>query len=365
MTKRFLVLGIGAAQADLLARLTSEFETHALSNTTAGPGRAHARHFAQVDITDRDSVLRYARDHAVDQIYSVGSDVAMPTVGYVAEQLHLPRLVSEEVAVTCNNKGLLRHHLQGLPGSLEFEVLEHANQVTSVPLPAMLKPVDSQGQRGVCSVSAYAQIPAAFAAAVGFSRSGRVIVEQKIEGREISVNAFFAEGEMVFFLPSERESWAQFDGGIIRRHILPASFSDRAEEAVRELVLRTAAQLGIQEGPLYFQIKMNGDLPYLIEVAPRLDGCHLWRLILASTGVDLLDGCIKRLQGRTVTMPAALNVRPAYLEFFCQPPGESFSLVDAHPDAVHVEFYYAPGEYVRSTNGVMEKCGYQIVMGEL
>lgn len=360
--KKFLVLGIGNAQVDLLEYLSGRYEIHALANSPQARGYPLADHFETINITDKQQVLDYARAHDIDAIYSVGSDVAMPTVSYVAEQMGLPLLVSSDTAEVCNNKVALRNRLKGVYGAVEFALMDSPDAGAGVPLPAMLKPVDSQGQRGVQTITDPSQIPAAFENAIAFSRSKQAILERKIDGPEISVNAYMRDGEMVFFLPSGRQAWPQFDGGIIHKHLLPGDLSPAAVANVHRLASDTVAALQIANGPVYFQIKMDGDTPYLIEVTPRLDGCHMWRFIEAATGVNLLDAAVTQLLGGTPEFPDTLTIRPGVLEFFCQPPGEEFAPLDPDPEAQSVVWYYTAGQCVSRMNGFMEKCGFQIVM---
>ncbi|UWQ19676.1 acetyl-CoA carboxylase biotin carboxylase subunit family protein [Jannaschia sp. M317] len=360
--KKFLVLGIGNAQVDLLEYLSGSFEVHALANSTEARGYSLADVFGLVNIADPDAVLEYAKANEIDYVYSVGSDVAMPSAMYVAEQLGLPHFVSSRTAVICNNKVKLRTELAQTYGALEFSLLEDGTGGRDIPLPAMLKPVDSQGQRGVQTITSHDEIPAAFETAIAFSRSGKAILERKVDGVEISVNAYMVDGELVFFLPSDRLAWAQFDGGIIRKHILPTTLSDQVVANVRRLAEESLKALEIRNGPAYFQIKIDAETPRLIEVTPRLDGCHMWRLIRATTGVDLLDASIRHLQGDTPVFPKDIPLRAGVLEFLCQPPGETFHRVETDPEAETLVWYYDEGQKVSRMNGYMEKAGFQIVV---
>jgi formate-dependent phosphoribosylglycinamide formyltransferase (GAR transformylase) len=362
LVKKFLVLGIGNAQVDILDYLSTrtDVEIHALSYSNAGRGLSYVNFFEVIDITDKASVLIYALEHRINFIYSVGSDVAMPTAMWVAEQLGIPHFVSAQTASLCNTKHELRAFLQGIYGSVPFETLDEKCLVTQVAFPAMVKPVDSQGQRGVSTVTHESDLLAAYEYAVGFSRSKTVIIENKIDGPEISVNTFQVNGKLVFFLPSDRLSWDGFDGGVIHKHILPTQLNAAAVKNVRKLVVDTLAKLDINEGPAYFQIKMQGDEPFLIEVTPRLDGCHMWRLIAQCTGVNLLDATISHLFSESVEVPSAFDITPGVLEFICQPPSTNFIPVQIDGDYDHAEYYYQAGDVVRSMNGKMEKCGYLI-----
>ncbi|MBY5978948.1 ATP-grasp domain-containing protein [Ferrimonas balearica] len=364
--KKFLVLGIGNAQVDILRYLkqSAEFEVHALSNTDQGRGLQYVDRFEIIDITNKQAVLEYAKCHDVDVIYSIGSDVAMPTVAYVSEQLGKPGFVSHEAAMTCNNKNLFRQKLSGCYGAVPFVVAESESDLAKAEqlrFPIIVKPVDSQGQRGVGTASNLEEVAGLYRAAIRHSRSQKVIFEEKIDGEEISVNAYLHNGELAFFLPSGRISWAQFDGGIIHKHYVPSDLSDAAVANVRRLVEETLAALAITDGPAYFQIKMSAETPYLIEVTPRFDGCHMWRLIEHCCGVNLLEAAVEHLT-TGVFSPLANDyaVKPACLEFHCQPPGEHFVMPEPSGDVLYEELYYQPGDAVREMNGKMEKCGYKV-----
>ncbi len=361
-TRRFLVLGIGHAQVDLLRHLQGRCELHALSNSRHGRGFPLVDRFAEIDITDQQAVLSYARANHIDQIYTVGSDVAMPTVAHVASEMGLSSLVAPSVAATCNHKVAMRTALKEVYGAVPFELVAGPGADVTLGWPVVVKPVDSQGQRGVSMIGDPQVFDAAVVAAITHSRAGQAIVEPLIDGPEISVNAYLRDGELIFFLPSARVSWPDFDGGIIHQHLLPASLTDAEVARVRRLVVETLNTLGLRQGPAYFQIKMSGGHPWLIEVTPRLDGCHMWRLIEAATGVNLLSMAVSHLLGHAPDEVQAFTTRLARLEFFCQPPDTLVHHVEPHPSAVHVEWYYEPGERVRRMNGKMEKCGYQIIL---
>lgn len=358
--KKFLVLGIGNAQVDLYRKLQGNFEIYGLSNTSDGRGYEYCDHFECIDITNKCEVLEYSKKNNIDYIYSIGSDVAMPTVAYVSEKLNLPLFVSHGASEKCNNKALFREELIGTYGSIPFQVEKILPEVLNIDYPVIIKPVDSQGQRGVTTAVDDKQLINSFHFARNYSRCGDVIFEKKISGQEISVNAYIENGKLAFFLPSDRESWNEYDGGIIRKHILPSTINTKAIGNVEKLVRETISKIGIKNGPVYFQIKMEDDNPFLIEVTPRFDGCHMWNLIKFSTGIDLLSICIEHLvSGKKVEIPS-YNVTPATLEFLCQPPNEKVMVHKPDSNALYEEYYYKNGDIVKKMNGIMEKCSYKI-----
>jgi len=368
MVESILILGIGNAQKDLFEYCSRHhIRTYACSYTDQGPAATLADHFEPVDIADVNGVLDYARWADVDLVYSIGSDIAMTTIGSVSEALGLPHFVSARVARICNNKAELRSFLGAeFAGNLKHQVIRDTDESIDLTFPLMMKPVDSQGQRGVRKVTNMEELLAHFPNVRSYSRSGDVILEAYVDGPEISVNTYSVDGRMVFLLCSERIVWPQYQGGIIHKHRIPCeSISPEALANVERLVEQTLEKLKIVNGPAYFQIKLSRDTPILLEVTPRLDGCHLWRVISEYSGFDLLDAAMKHLSG---TPPQEHHQQPQAsgqlyeLEFFCDVPGEPFSSNKYSPtNPIFLEWFYADNETIRPVNGLFEKCGYQII----
>lgn len=364
--KKILVLGTGAAQADLIRACKEKgWEVHACSYRSGDPGEKLADHFELINIVDADAVADYAARNRVDAVYSAGSDIAMPTAFSVSERLGLPQFCPTESAVICNTKTLLRKTLgRDFAGNIPYQTLRSKDERVELSYPLMVKPEDSQGQRGVFCAHDHGELLDRFDESMHFSRSKKLILEERIEGDEISINTFSCDGKLLFFLPSERISWEGSSGGIIHRHILPGKWSSdhAAMDRVRDLVDRTLRRLSILNGPAYFQIMMDqSGTPYLIEVTPRLDGCHMWRLIRYSTGIDLLDLTVNALSGEKRDSLPPYSAEPFETEFLCQAPDIPFRRDQFElGEYVYLEWYYKDGDIVNRMNGYKEKGGYVI-----
>ncbi len=367
---RFLVLGMGNAQADLIRMLSDDHEIHALSYSFEGAGKEFVDIFKQVDIKDEQSVFEYAKLHDIDIVYSVGSDLGMVTAAVVSSKLKLPSLITPEIARVCHNKDLLRNRLSTLDWNVKFRVLEATSDMTEFSYPFILKPVDSQGQRGVFLVKNQSDFVKKFTTSLRHSRSKRLIVEEYIEGPEISVNAYVVDGEIRFSFISDRIVWSEFSAGIINKHRFPSQFiNEESKIQIHYLMVEVIDCIGIKNGPVYFQIKLKrNDEPKLIEVTPRLDGCHMWRLIKHATGVDLLETTINHLMGASEnsfvfnTVNGTSNGNETWvLEFMCEKPEKEVNInkYDTSNSLYH-DWYYKNGETVNPMNTFMEKCGYQI-----
>ena len=363
---KVLILGVGNAQVDAL-RLLKEMNciTYGLSWRNAGRGIKFCDHFDIIDIKDKDKVLAYAERNKVDVVYSVGSDIAMPTIGYVSEELGLPYFCSEYSATVLNNKFLLRNFLMehnllniAFQGGKHWKDFDNWNK-----FPAILKPVCSQGQRGIRKIENKNDIKKHIQNAQNFSESGEVILEEFITGVEISANLFLNEGKIIYCFISDRKTYEELDGGLVKSHIFPTKMNTKLQTRALQIASDTVKHLNIQNGPVYFQMMYNSDDVHIIEVTPRLDGCHIWRLIKFYTGIDLLKLTFDMLLGKTI-VPESFheNGHIRGLHFFSQKPNRKFKFTDfiVPEETKYNEFYYEDGQKVRPLNKVFEKVGYYI-----
>lgn len=366
MKKKLLILGAGNAQLDLISYARNiGLEVHACSYSDTDRGIPMVDFFAQINIVDTEKIESYVRENKIDYIYSVGSDIAVPAFCTVAERLNMFRFVSSKTAETCCNKHLMREALgSDNPFNVPFMVCRTLDEAKTADFyPLMIKPVDSQGQRGVFKAEGYEELSRKFNYAMQHSSCKKVILEKHIEGSEVSVNAYVRDGKIIFSMLSDRESFSSLPGGIIKAHHLPSVFEGtKAHGKINELVCGTVTRLKIENGPVYFQIKISDGQPYLIEVTPRLDGCHMWRLIKEYCGVDLLDITMRHLLGEGIEIPQyEVSSVPVHTEFFCEPPDTVF-VAEKYEKYIadYKFFYYSSGDIVKKMNGYMEKCGYRI-----
>lgn len=368
MTK-VLILGGLAGQVDALESLRRRgVETHMCGHVRKGPGVEEADHFHVADITSVDAVKRVAMEIGADIVYSVGSDIAMPTVVRVSEDLGLPHFHGVELTDTLRRKQELRTRLDASDLSpVRFVSVQRGDRSPDWNVfPAIVKPVDSQGQRGITLIHSAAELDGAIAIAKENSISGPVIIEEFLEGPEISAHVVVVGGEVKFFLASDRFVWDGPMVGIPMAHGVPL----RADTAVwtddfRELVEGIVTALQVEEGPLYFQAICTTAGPRIIEVASRLDGCHLWRLLRLSTGFDLMDAVLGRLLGEPwPRFPGEDEAKPMVLEFMLDSPETivtpEYITRAIRDDAIFSEVQTAESEKPRRTNDGIARIGYQI-----
>ncbi|MDC7783888.1 ATP-grasp domain-containing protein [Priestia megaterium] len=366
--KKVLVLGVAAVQMDAILQLKEMgIKTYACAQANDGPGSKVADHFELINFIDEDKVIELINNQEIDCVYSVGSDIAMPISTAISEKMGLPYFVTSRTAKICNNKNQMRDFFgNNFKGNVRYQILENSSTEITLDYPFIMKPSDSQGQRGVRLINNFSEFSSHFQESKNYSRSGLVIIEEYVTGPELSVNAYVVDGEVAFMVPSDREVWPQFDGGLIHKHVVPSKIlNDELNENLKDLVFRTAKKLGVVNGPLYFQIKISNNEPYIIEVTPRLDGCHMWNLLKYYTGVNLIKLTFEHLLfENTDELKNYKEPNSEYiLEFICEVPHKQvdYSEYTIPSNVLSTMNYYNNGDFIRPINGKLEKIGYFII----
>lgn len=237
----------------------------------------------------------------------------------------------------------------------------------------VLKPVDSRGARGVQRLSTVSDLDAAYAEAVRHSPTGRAMVERFLPGPQVSTESLVLDGVALTpgFSDRNYEFMDRFAPFIIENGgELPSFLPEDVQAAVRELVSRAAASLGVRQGVVKGDIVVSGGRPYVIELAARLSGGYFCsHEIPHSTGVDFVGAAIRQSLGETVS-PGELT--PAFARGVAQrwifaDPGEITAIAGVKralsmPGVFFLEMRACPGDVVSPTNCHPSRLG--VVMAE-
>ncbi|MGH3072257.1 MAG: ATP-grasp domain-containing protein [Gaiellaceae bacterium] len=278
--QRLLVLGAGPAQIGLLraARERGLFVI-AVDRGPGAPGFAYADKRALVSTEDEPGVDRLARAENVDGIVSPGADWPVGIAARVAERLGLPHPIDGATAALATTKSRQRERLAET-GVAQPRLLDEP------AVPCVVKAPDRQGQRGLTLVRTEAELPAAIAAALQASRNGAYIVEEYVDGPEVTVNAVSVDGVFHPLLVTDRLTAEPPAFGVALAHVWPCVSETQSPIAAA----RAAADaLGVRNGPTYTQIRLGPDGARVVELAARLGGGHDAELVEALTGVRLND----------------------------------------------------------------------------
>ena len=318
-SKRLLVLGAGPAQLGLLqaARRRGLFVI-ALDRDPAAPGFEFADRRAVVSTEDEPAIGMLAAAEELNGVIAPGIDWPVAIAARVAARLGLQHPLSPETAALAVSKQRQRQRLeeQGVPQPRWRLVTEASDDLE---LPVVVKPPDRQGQKGLTLVREPEGLAAAVATAVTASRTNVALVEELIDGPEMTVNAF-STGDVFHPLTVTDRLTAKDEAafGVALAHAWPSEHdSDGAVEVARA----AATALGIENGPTYTQVVLGPDGPKVIEIAARLGGGHDAELCEAALGVDLNGLALSAALGEPFEVPRPKPREGAVVRFLVAQPG--------------------------------------------
>jgi biotin carboxylase len=368
--KRLLVLGAGPAQLGLLraARERSLFVI-ACDRDPAALGFEFADRRAIVSAEDEAAITALAKAETVDGVVAPGIDWPVAIAARVAQRLGLLHPLAPEVAALCVSKQRQRERLaeHGVPQP----GWKLTNAVTpDLSVPCVVKPPDRQGQKGLTLVHDREDLPDAVALAVAESRSGVALVEELVEGPEVTVNAFSVRGELSPLTVTDRLTAEPPAFGVALAHAWPSHVPgwEGAVGIVREAV----RALGIVDGPTYTQVRFGPDGPRVMEVAARLGGGHDAELCAVALGIDLNGLAISAAFGEEVDVAvdrAAVRLGGACVRFLVPPEGTLIA-AEGLDEAAQVEgvvearVYRRPGFQFGPFQRGADRAGFVLATGE-
>jgi biotin carboxylase len=313
--KRLLVLGAGPAQLGLLeaARRRGVF-TIAVDRDPAALGFAYADRRAIISTEDERGIQRLAAAERVDGVIAPGIDWPVGIAARVAAKVGIAHPLEPAVGVLAVSKVRQRERFDatGVPQP-RWQLVSEPEE--GFPLPCVVKAPDRQGQRGLTVVRDERELAPAIKAAIEVSRTGAALVEELVEGTEVTVNAFSVEGDFHALTVTDRITAEPPAFGVALAHVWPSEDAGAAADITRQAV----EALGIRNGPTYTQIRGGK----VMEVAARLGGGHDAELCEAALGVDLNGLALSAALGEEAPPPEPrASVGGACTAFLVPPLGE-------------------------------------------
>jgi len=365
--KRLLVLGAGPAQLGLLAAARERgLFVIALDRDPAAPGFRYADRRAIISTEDEPRIAQLAEAERIDGVISPGIDWPVAIAARVAEKQGLSHPVSGTVASLATSKLRQRERLgeAGVPQP-RWQIVTEPNERAEVP--SVVKAPDRQGQKGLSLVKEAGELRNALENAIAASRSGVAIVEELVEGPEVTVNAVSVGGRFVPLTVTDRLTADPPAFGVALAHAWPSEVA--GDDAAR--VAEAAAEaLGITDGPTYTQLRIGPDGPQVIELAARLGGGHDAELVKAALGVDLNALALSAALGEELEAPRPEpRVGGACVRFLVPPEGK-LSSVDGIDQArgqdgiLDARVYREPGYVFGPFRHGADRAGAILAVGE-
>lgn len=296
---------VGAGLGQLPAILTAQrmgLKVVCVDKNPQALGMQYANVALSLDVIDVDGILHAAKENKIDGIMTMQSDLPVKTVGAVVSALNLPG-VDKETAENCSNKiktrECLADHNVSQPKFFVVNSVEQATEaVLEIGLPAIIKTADNSGSRGVVKINDLNDMEKSFKEAMAYSRAGKLLVEEYIEGIEFGAQAFSIDGECkrVFF---HNDTMSRPPSMVPIGHSFPCNLEETKLEKAKYEVAHSLEALGVTDGPSNIDLilKKNGDVK-IIEIGARIGATCLPELVSYFTGIDWVEAAILTAIGK-------------------------------------------------------------------
>jgi biotin carboxylase len=341
--KKLAIVGASYLQVPLIKTACEmELETHVFAWEEGAIGKDICQQFYPISITEKEQILEICETLRIDGITSISSDLAMPTVNYIAGRMGLIGNSADCTLVTTNKFAMrqrLSHH--GLPCPRFMRITSMDEWAgNDFRMPCIIKPTDRSGSRGVRKIHNREQLEDGLEKALAASLVKEAIVEEFIEGRrEISVEMVTWKGTHHFITCTDKVSTGEPHFVEIGQHVpalIPADLQNRIVALVKEAL----TVLGVTYGASHSEILITEDGQiFIVEIGARMGGDNIGSdLVPLYTGYDFVKGIIEIALGE-FTLPRIRQKRPAGICFLTPKAGRVTRIVDNTPDF---------GEVVRS-----------------
>lgn len=334
-----------------------------------------------VDFTDVEGVTEVGRRHEVDGVLTVAADRAVPVVAAVAEALGLPGIGTAtahrmthklEMRTAFADAGVPQPPFATLRSTADIETA-----LGEVGLPAVLKPVDSGGQRAVFRLERREDFADNLEEALEESPTREAILEEFVDGVEMNGIVVARGGHPVLLTLSDRLRPPGIGFGVGWMHIYPPSTDGDQLLRAREIAGASVRALGLEDGIAFPQLIAAPDgRVVVVEVAARIAGGQMADLVRHAVGVDVVEVALLQALGEDVPDELALPrfSQPLAIRFLTAAPGPlptgrvlqvgGLDPVLAAEGVVQAETYLEVGETIRPVRRDGDRRGYVIAVAD-
>lgn len=334
-----------------------------------------------VDFSDVEAVLKATARIKLDGVLTVSADRAVPVVAAVAEARGLPGIGVHTAHLMTHKVAMRRRFADAGVPQPRFAAVRTIGEIRraaeEVGFPAVLKPADSGGQRGVFRIESLDEIRAHLHEALIASPSGEAILEEYVEGTEMNGIVIARGDEAIPLTLSDRLRPPGIGFGVGWIHVYPATiFGEQLEEAER-VAMHAVHALGLENSIAFPQLIAAPDgRVIVVECAARIPGGQMADLVRWAVGVDLVDVQLRLALGEElpdeVVHPRLKQ--PLAIRFLTAEPGPlptgrvkrigPLDKVLAFPGVVQADVYLQEGEVIRPVRLDADRRGYVIATAD-
>lgn len=296
------------------------------------PAKRIADEHFQISVTDVNAVAELIKTERLDGVIVGFNDMLLPYYAQICEKTNLPCYGTKEQFEIFINKDRYKKLLQkyNIPTIEEYEInLDNFEQsVSEIKFPVIVKPSNSSGSRGITVCYDADGLRTACRKAQGASATGKMLVERYLTGEEATVFWTFQDGKYYVSGIGNRHV-KQNQEGVLPLPVgytFPANVTERYLREVLPKAERMFASIGIKNGMMFMQCKIEDGECVVYDIGYRLTGSLEYKIFEETCGYNPMEMLIYfALTGKMSEKSLADMANPylgkyAYnISFLCKP----------------------------------------------
>lgn len=358
--KRLLILG-GMRISCEIVRKAREMGIYTLvadyNKIEDSPGKQIADEAVDLSVIDVDAVVAYIKGNNIDGVFVGFNDMLLPYYAEICRKAGLPCYGTKEQFETLiakdKYKALCRQF--GVPTIPEYDINDG-----HIQYPVLVKPVDSSGSRGITICHNHQELVEAVAVGRKASKSDKVLIERYMDGREVTVFWTFQDGNYYLSALANRHVKHNQGQDVIPLPVgytFPSVYLPKYRAEVEENCKRMFRHLGIKDGMMFMQCKVENGTCYVYDLGFRLTGSLEYKILERVCGYNPLEMMIcHALTGKMGEESIADKAVPEFetpafnVSCLCAPGTikeiTGIDEVKAFPEVEDVVIAHAPGETI-------------------
>lgn len=370
--KRLMIVGASVLQLPAILKAKEMgLQVAVVDFNPQAIGIPYADKYYNASTMDEDAVLAAAENFKPDGIMTLATDMPMRGVAKASDKIHL-HSINYATAVKATDKydmiKAFKEHNVPSPWFFVVDTLKELEEhETDVTFPCIIKPTDNAGSHGVAKVYSFQELLHNYEYAHSCSRHGKVIVEEYLDGPEVSVEVMVVNG-VVNILQITDKITTEAPHFVEMGHTQPSRLPVATQEAIRNVAVAACTAIGIDKGPAHVEMKVTKRGPVMIELGARMGGDNITtHLVPLSTGIDMVGSTIKVALGEEPDITPTLHCGSA-IRYFEVPFGTIKSIDNVEeasriPGVKQITFTKEVGDESTPIHCSNDRIGFVIAQG--
>jgi len=307
MKDNLLIFGAGVLQEPLIRTAKIKgFNTVVLDPDNNAFAKKCADIFYCVAGIDFNRTLAIAKKYKVKGVVTSSTERPLLMMARIAEELNLTFPSCDSIK-NSTDKYLMKQCFRkaNLPcaDGILIDRKFNKDNIKKLKFPLIIKPVDNSGSRGVIYCKNLAELGNKLYETYKYSSSEKILAEEYIDGKEISVESFILKGK-TYILQFTDKITSEPPYNVEMGHIQPSGISSDIQEIISKIISRAVSSLGLDNCICHSELKITkNNKPVLIEIGARLGGDFITSyLVPLSTGINMDSLAINIAVGNNIRL---------------------------------------------------------------